>query len=99
MLNGMGLGDAQKETLWGGAVAPPAKRKSVNQKRKGQGKRARKQLEDLEAQMQGEASDSGTEDEEELTNEAASEKPDGPRKTPRATKERRTRGKTRPGRF
>jgi hypothetical protein len=89
MLNGMGVGDAQKETLWGGAVAPPAKHQLVNQKQKGQGKRARKQLEDLEVQMQGEASDSGTEGEEEAMKEAPSQKPDRPTKTPSATKDKK----------
>jgi hypothetical protein len=86
MLNGMGLGDAQRETLWGGTVAPPAKCKSPNQKRKGSGKRARKELKDLEVQLQGEDSDSGTEGEEEGSREAPSSKADHPTKTPRATK-------------
>ncbi|KAJ7674275.1 hypothetical protein B0H14DRAFT_3537463 [Mycena olivaceomarginata] len=89
MLNDMGLGDAQKETLWGRVVAPPATCKSVNQKRKGPGKRARKELEDLEAQMQGEASDSGMEGEEEPMKEAPTQKPDCPTKMPCATKDKK----------
>jgi hypothetical protein len=49
VLNHLGLNDAQKETLWGGAVAPPAKRKARKQgqrKGKGRGKRARKEVEE-----------------------------------------------------
>lgn len=74
MLNSLGLSNTQKETLWGGAIAPPVKRKPPTQgKRKG--KKARKELAALENETEGEDSDEGTEPEDTQTGAQASRQP------------------------
>jgi hypothetical protein len=45
MLNSLGLSDAEKETLWGGAVAPPAVKRKAPAKEKRRSKKARKEVE------------------------------------------------------
>jgi hypothetical protein len=63
MLNGVGLGDAAKETLWGGAEVP-AKRKAATEGKKKGGKRVKKNKDPVEEVSDGEE-DSESEDEPE----------------------------------
>jgi hypothetical protein len=59
-LNDLGLGDAHKETLWGGTVAPPVKRKAAGEGRKRSRKKSRKGME-----VEDEGGDEGEDSEEE----------------------------------
>jgi hypothetical protein len=59
-LNDLGLGDAHKETLWGGTVAPPVKRKAAGEGRKRSRKKSRKGIE-----VEDEGGDEGEDSEEE----------------------------------
>ncbi|KAK7052715.1 hypothetical protein R3P38DRAFT_3173036 [Favolaschia claudopus] len=66
MLNSLGLGDAEKETLWGGtkAVTAPTKRKAQSEGRKEDGKRRRKRRDPV-MESDGEEGENGGEDESE----------------------------------
>jgi hypothetical protein len=68
MPDGMGLGDAEKETLWGGAEAPPTKRKAKKQSGKKPSKRARKMRDPVEeASDEEEEEESGSDVPKEVT--------------------------------
>ncbi|KAF7342848.1 hypothetical protein MSAN_02000900 [Mycena sanguinolenta] len=75
LLNNMGLGDAQKETLWSGTTAPPpkAKRKAGKEGRRGRGKKSR-MLKEVEA---SEDSDTGSESEGDKAEDSAAGKTSG----------------------
>ncbi|KAK6996614.1 hypothetical protein R3P38DRAFT_3221658 [Favolaschia claudopus] len=76
MLEGVGLGNAARETLWGGSVAPPAKRKAGNDDgRKESGKRGRKRRDPvLDSEEEGEDSDTDRESAKEIDMEAGTTK-------------------------
>ncbi|KAJ7818287.1 hypothetical protein B0H14DRAFT_2601325 [Mycena olivaceomarginata] len=67
MLDGMGLGDAEKETLWGGTEAPLTKHKAKKQNGKKPSKRARKTRDPVEeARDEEEEEESGSDVPEEV---------------------------------
>jgi hypothetical protein len=75
MLSGLGLGNAQKETLWAGAVAPPAtKRKAATDGRQTKGKRTRKRKDPVEEVSEAEEE----EDSDDAPDEPPVEKPKKP---------------------
>jgi hypothetical protein len=86
MLNGLGLGDAAKETLWGGSEVP-AKRKAAKEGRKKGGKKARKTKDPVE-EVSDEDEGSESEDEADQTPAPGPEKtkakkaPAKPKKAP-----------------
>jgi hypothetical protein len=68
MLDGMGLGDAEKETLWGGTEALLTKHKAKKQNGKKPSKRARKTRDPVEeARDEEEEEESGSDVPEEVT--------------------------------
>lgn len=75
LLNGLGLGDADKETLWGGAVVP-AKRKAAEKKGGKKAKKAKRAQREVEEEEPS-ASEEEDEDKEEerASPPAASAKP------------------------
>ncbi|KAF7345202.1 hypothetical protein MSAN_01896700 [Mycena sanguinolenta] len=73
MLHSLGLGNAQKETLWGGTAAPAVKRKASGQRRGRLGKRSRMEKE-LETHEDVENSGSESETEAEVGKSNSKEK-------------------------
>jgi hypothetical protein len=58
MIDGLGLGNAAKETLWGGADVPPTtKHKSGGEGRKGSRKRAKQRLDPVLRESESESGD------------------------------------------
>jgi hypothetical protein len=64
MIDGLGLGNAEKETLWGGADVPPAtKRKSVGEGRKSGHKKTKQRLDPVLRENQSDSGDDSDADE------------------------------------